>query len=338
MVEWAERPRRMAGKSVEYVAAMSRVLGMIAPRQPALLDKTPPAQPVRLIEGGAAAPELVMLPSEWDGLDAAAEHEAATRVRDVRLAQLKADGINALYLPGVVVGGRDGAPLDCALHCQPGLKRLSIAFGEPMVFLGEYVAQEGFNATISEQRRRQGEGVFWLYDALPHAAWLTGRPFTVPIEQRLARLRDTLADMDAGLFVGMLDFWLLDAGEMRAKAREVWAAGFEGLVSKRLGSAFERRRSVDWLKVKERFTIACPLVDIAMKDGRLHRVMVRGPAAIGGKPITLGNGWSADDEARIISADRSCHAVDHLHAKVAFSLTTGSPRSVRAPKFKELLA
>lgn len=333
MVEFIDQPDRF---SAPQRSLLARVLGMIAPPQIAILDQVPDATPIRMVEGGPAARELVMLPSEWDGLDAAAALESERRVRDVRLAQVKADGINALYIPRRIIGGRDGAPLDCALHCQPGLQRLEQAYGEPMVFAGEYVALDGFNATLSEHRRAAGEGVFWLYDAVPHAVWVTGRDYAVPIEQRLERLRAAFHSINAGLFVGMLDFWLLDAGEMRAKAHEVWAAGYEGLVSKRLGSPYVRARSTDWRKIKQRFCRPCEVLDTIHRDGKLRSIIVRGPDSAGSKAITLTGGWS-DSEAESIDIGMADGSAGRIVA-VEFGLTTGKVRTVRSPKFKGLLA
>lgn len=318
---------------VKWIASLA---GLLAPSTAAPRDETPPAQPVRLIVGGPAAPELCMLPVEWNDLDAAAEMERVTRKRDVRVAQVKADGINAVYVDGAIVGGREGAPLDCALQCQPGLARMEAAIGAPTVFFGEYVADEGFSATLAEHKRGRGEGVFWLYDAVPLDAWRTGRAYDVAIEDRLARLRDVFRATEAGLFVGFLDFWLLDAGEMRAKAREVWAAGYEGLVSKRLGSAYERRRSPDWRKVKERFRAPCSVVDTIHRDGKLRSIIVRGPEPSSSKPLTLTGGWSEAEAASIdigMAEGSEGRIVD-----VEFGLSTGATRVIRGAKFRGLLA
>ena len=69
-------------------------------------------QPVRLIPGMPAAPEPCCLPVEW----AAGKHP-----RDA-MAQLKVDGIRALYVDTSIVS-RNAIPLDCALHCLPALPK-----------------------------------------------------------------------------------------------------------------------------------------------------------------------------------------------------------------------
>jgi len=311
--------------------------GLILPRSGGGNDQRPVKQPARVIPGGGVASELCMLPVEWDGLDAAAADERDTWKRDVRVAQIKADGINAVALPGMIVGGRDGGPLDCALQALPALSRLQATYGEPMAFFGEYVAHDGFNATLAEHRKGVGDGAFWLYDAMPHAAWMSGRPYEVSTLDRLQRLKHCFLATEPGLFLGMLDFWLLDAGEMRAKAREVWAAGFEGLVSKDRAAGYVRGRSPAWRKVKERVQASCPVVDTIEKDGRLHSIIVRGPS-IGGvsKPLRVTGGWSAGDAECIrIGMSETGAGRDVL---VEFGLTTGTTRSIRSPKFAGIVA
>jgi hypothetical protein len=311
-------------------------VGLIAPDNRSAVEAAPPPQPIRVIPGGPNAPELCMLSVEWDGLDAAVLAEQESGVPDVWLAQVKMDGINAIYIDGCIVGGREGAPLDCALQCQPGLARLEKALGEPYVFFGEYVAKDGFNATLSENRKRVGDGVFWIYDAVPFREWATGRDYATAIELRLTLLRDAFQQADTGAFVGFLNFWMLNAAEMRAKAHEVWAAGYEGLVKKRVGSPFVRRRSQDWHKVKQRFSAPCAVIDTIHKNGKLHRVIVRGPEPSGSKPITLAGGWS-DAEAESIDIGMAEGSQGRI-VKVEFELTVSTPRTVRAPKFKGLLA
>lgn len=312
------------------------LVGLLMPETVAAPDVKPSPAPLRVIHGGSAAPELCMLPVPWDDVSAAAAEERASRQRDLNVVQLKADGINAVYIDRAIVGGREGAPLDCALHCQPGLARLEAAIGAPTVFFGEYVANGGFSATLAEHRRGRGEGVFWIYDAIPYAAWLTGADYEVPIEQRLADLRTAFTGAETGLFVGMLDFWILDAGETEAKAAEVWTVGYEGLVRKRLGSSYQRRRSNDWRKVKERFRAPCSVIDTIHRDGALHAIIVRGPEPSGSKPLKLTGGWTAS-EAESIDIGMADGSEGRI-VEVEFGLSTGETRTVRGAKFKGLLA
>jgi hypothetical protein len=284
-----------------------------------------------VILGGTAAPELCMIPEAGPR---SVEDIRAMWGTDRRLNQIKVDGINAMYVDARIIGGREGGPLDCALHCQPGLKRLEEAIGSPMVFFGEYSAHDGFTATLAEQAAHKGSGVFWLYDAVPHGAWVTGNEYLVPIEERLESLRTAFRAADTGLFVGFLDWWMLDGEETAAKAREVWEAGFEGLVSKEAGSPYVRRRSHRWIKVKQIHRHACSIVDVLYRDGKVRSVVLRAPDAAGVKPITITGGWSPT-EGRLID-QRASDGVS-MCAEIEFELTVGAPRSIRGAKWRRLL-
>jgi ATP-dependent DNA ligase len=300
---------------------INTLLAMLMPSTTAQPDTAPPRQPVRMIAGGRDFPELCQLAEDWKG---------GIDFDGYRVNQLKADGIRAVYIDGRIVT-REGVPLDCAMHCQPGLRRLEADYGHPMVFDGEYVADDGFNATLAEQRKGEGSGVFWLFDAIPHGAWVLGG-YDVPIEVRLADLRFR-ADKAQSLFVGMLDFKIQNAADTIAWVRELWAAGFEGIVSKKGGSHYSRMRSREWLKVKELHCNVCTVVDTVERDGKLRSIIVRG-AEPGAKPITLTGGWSEVQAASILHNTARGAPVN---VEAEFYLTTGKVRTVRSPKFKGLL-
>jgi ATP-dependent DNA ligase len=234
-------------------------------------DQPPVPQPVQMIEGGLNAPELCMLPRDLNPADFAARLAKGERW----VAGLKGDGIRGLYTSGRLVT-REGVPLDCALHCLPGVKRLEAAFGVPMYFDGEYIEEEGFDATVSAFRRGDGTGVFWIFDALPLLEWQRndcGRS----LEERLALLEE-LAPKAESPFVGMLKHWPVDSFEQfEGRVRELWAMRYEGVVAKRLCSLYRRRKDDDWLRWKETITIDCAVIDVLAKDGVLRGIMVRGP-------------------------------------------------------------
>lgn len=316
---------------------LDHLTGMFRPDRNDVADIAPPPQSPRMAVGATAASELCMIPVDANlpyGREAEIIAEQARTPH--RVVQLKADGINAMYLEGRMITGREGTPLECALHCQPGLRRIEDAMGTPTVFFGEYVADDGFNATLGEQKAGTGEGVFWLYDAIPHGAWVTGKEYMVPIEQRLNALRCAFAGTHVGQFVGFLDFWLLTPAETAAKAAEVWAAGFEGLVSKEAGSGFARRRDDRWLKVKQRFVVKGAVVDTIERDGQLRSLIVRGPEMSSTKTVRLTGGWDlhqADQIKRGMSLTGN-----GVNVQFSFDLTTGTTRSIRSPKFKGIAA
>lgn len=279
------------------------------------------ASPSRIILPGAGRfPELCMLPVDVDPDDIPDLHAAGRRV-----VQLKADGIRALYLGGQVAG-RDGAPLDCALHCQPALARLEEAFGTRMMFDGEYVEQDGFNATIAAHRRGEGQGVFWLFDALPYDDWCNGGSNTGTVDRLTALRRHVMAAESP--FVGMLDFWVMDADQTRAKATELFREGYEGVVTKEAHAGYVRARSKLWRRCKARMVSDLPVIDVMTRDGRLKAILLRGPGD--GKPLRIGSGWTSDVAARIVDN----HASGRTSVvRIRYELTVGTTRSVRGAVF-----
>lgn len=317
---------------------VNHLFGLLMPsaagRRDAPAAPTPPMQ----IPGAHAARELCMLPTDAV-LPIDIDPEAARRSAKIkRVVQLKADGIHAIRIDGRIVS-REGAPLDCALHCAPGLDRIEAAAGMgPLVFDGEYVAQDGFNATLGEHKAGKGDGVFWAYDVLPLADWRRGR-CDMPVEARLAMLRDLVVGYGDSLFVGMLDFWLLDPIEALTKAREIWAAGGEGIVTKRLGSPYVRGRSEDWLRVKETHTVDAQIMDIFPRaDGTLHRMSLRLERRDSPKPMTIvvGTGWT-EEEGRALVRNHAAGTVGQW-AEISFQLSTGERRAIRGARFHRIRA
>lgn len=281
----------------------------------------PPPQPARMIDGGGLHKELAMLPVDSHALDYANKW----------IVQLKVDGIRALYIDGSIVT-REGGPLDCALHCQPALKRLEDAFGEPMMFDGEYVEDDGFSATLSAMRQGIGNGVLWLFDAVPMSQWRGAE--NSPARQRLARLREKFMAADSP-FVGMLDHWELSAGDAMAKARELCAEGYEGIVVKDPHAPYRRWRDDAWLRVKQAITYDGPIVDVLADGGKLKAIIVRGPEGIG--PIKVGAGWTAEQGREIHDAWTFQPEGDpQLMAEISYMLSTGVKRSVRGARFVRL--
>lgn len=292
-------------------------------------DIPAPRQEPRMIVGGAAAPELCMKPMDarLPNGDELALMANSGHPLVKRWVQIKADGIGAKYIDGRIVTS-EGVPMDCALHCQPGLARLEAAIGEPMFFDGEYVEEDGFNATVSAFQRREGHGTFWIYDAVPLRDWrLNSCP--MKIEERLETLRSFMPAVDS-VFVGMLDAQLLDPFEVQGLCQELWALGYEGVVSKARGSGYVRRRSEDWLRIKRILTEDLPIMDVIVEGGLLRKIMVRGPLG----PITITSGWKQGYGAELVAAYAKWdHGDPPIIAEVSYQLTTGEKRSIRGATF-----
>lgn len=316
---------------------LSHLMGIVIPsrgtsRTEERAAPTPPMQ----IEGAHNAPQLAMLCKDAN-LPSGPQLEAIVRAHAKpakRIVQAKLDGIRALYIGGRIVT-REGTPLDCALHCQPGLARLEEAADMgPLFFDGEYVAQDGFSATLSEQRRGEGEGVFWIFDYMPMSAWKAGR-WDMPIEHRLGSLEMMVTKHCDSNFVGMLNRWELTPEETVAKCRELWAEGAEGVVSKRMGSPYVRDRSEDWLRIKETITVDGVITDMMGRDdGTLKAMNVR-TERYGN--IKVGTGWGRDQGIALLALHQ--HAVNNPEpqwVEISFQRSAGTVRAVRGAKLHRL--
>lgn len=211
-------------------------------------------QPVVMIPGMPAAPEPCTLPgAHW-----APELHAGCRW----IAQPKIDGLRAIGVQTRIVT-REAKPFDAALHCLPALDRLEKRFGEPMVFDGEYQERGGYEDTMSAFKRGQGEGIFWLFDAVPYAEWARNR-FSAPLEARLERIGG-LMPTDEPFLAWLPPVPVYRPRDVLELADQAWSAGAEGLVVKRARDPYYRGRSNGWLKLKREITFDGPVVDVAMK-------------------------------------------------------------------------
>lgn len=241
-------------------------------------------QPLQMVPGGPNAPLLGPQPVDGD----------LETIDGSWIGQLKVDGIRAFYIEGPdgpLIVTREGQPLNCALHCLPGLRRVAEAYGEPMVIDGEYVEEEGFDATLRAFRKGEGQGVFWMFDAVPYAQWVNDR-CTAGTALRLARLRDRAPAAESP-FVGMLEPWGLNGPEqIGRKVGSIWAQGYEGIVLKDPDAPYRRQRSKDWVRLKETVTHDCPVMDmLRKKDGGFTGLLVKGPTGA----IKVTSGFSPRD-------------------------------------------
>jgi bifunctional non-homologous end joining protein LigD len=93
------------------------------------------------------------------------------------------------------------------------------------------------------QKEEEGEAVFFVFDLL----WRDGEDLrTRPLEERRAQLEKLLGKRSSGA----IRLAEQAAGSARAALEVAAAAGHEGLIAKRRGSAYESRRSKAWVKLK----------------------------------------------------------------------------------------
>jgi bifunctional non-homologous end joining protein LigD len=93
------------------------------------------------------------------------------------------------------------------------------------------------------QKGEEGEAVYFVFDLL----WLDGEDLRKrPLEERRALLETLLGKRSSGA----IRLGEQTAGSARAALEAAAAAGHEGLIAKRRGSAYESRRSKAWVKLK----------------------------------------------------------------------------------------
>jgi hypothetical protein len=213
-------------------------------------------QPVEMIPGMPAAAEPCTLP--------AAHWSQELHVNARWIAQPKIDGMGAVYVQHRIVT-LSALPLNAALHCLPALVRLEERCCEPMVFHGEYQEREGYEATMSAFKRGEGQGIFWLFDAVPYREWAADR-FTQPLGARLARIA-ALMPADEPFLSWLAPVTVYRPRDVLDLADQAWAAGAEGLVIKRADDPYFRGRSRGWLKLKRDITVDVPVLDVVVPGG-----------------------------------------------------------------------
>lgn len=251
----------------------------------------PPAN----LPGAYASPELCCIVDQY----------VADHLQGDSIAEVKLDGIRCIYIAGRL-WTREGSAFEAAEHCLPWLAAIEASYGRPMVFDGEYVEDGGLEATIAAFRRRKGNGVLWLFDAVPFDEWKSGQPSRKVLRARKVDLGLHLARATAGrrdVSVGFIDHRdVATPAEVEKAAQDLWALGYEGLVVKGAGTRYVRKRTADWMKVKLRTVSNMVITDVlgckrkveVVENG--HRVqveqdqakalLVRHPCALGDRPGT----------------------------------------------------
>jgi ATP-dependent DNA ligase len=279
-------------------------------------EAKPPLMTPRMIPGRTAAAELGQQPIDF------ARHDPQC-AGDFDVADLKVDGIRGHYLDGMIVS-REGTPLNCARHCLTALQRLEDSYGYKMFFDGEYLEPGGFTATNAAFKRGEGDGVFWLFDAVPFAEWVRNQGSQSVYRRRAHLLAH--AKQAASPHVGVLRLLSAEGyAESRALAVRAWQAGLEGIVVKNRDGVYSRCRSPNWRRLKQLDTVDGTIVDVLQHpsaDGTPAIVMVRTPG--GPIKVTLAgkSGWNRPLEGQVV--------------EIAFNQTEdGKPRHARFVRFRD---
>lgn len=284
-----------------------------------------PVDPVQLIAGGPNAPHLAQRPKDW---------EEGLIDGGGWAAQVKLDGIRCLHIDGRLVT-LEGQPFNAARHCLPALRDLESTYDEPMFFDMEYVEEDGFDATVSAYKKGEGQGVCWVFDAVPMREWHDDRG-TLRWSSRTAQLHAHYVAAKSP-WVGVLEsFDVCSDVTARHLFTKMRTHGHEGIVLKRRASLYRRQRNDDWLRMKPCETTDMRLIDIEGNDKAGARRLVCQDVS---GPVILTSGFSA--ERATIWANRDLLLGDeHLRGvmvEVEHNGRTakGKPRHARFSKLRQ---
>lgn len=213
--------------------------------------------------------QLCQLAQSWRGADPPA----------AALCETKHDGWRALHAYAVDrvprLYTRNGMRIEGTGHIMTFLAAMERAAGEPMIFDGEFVVDDGTGDTLRSTKawcerawKAGGEaGKLYLFDGLAREQWRAGGT-PIPLIERKERLAElhsaALADLgndwtwreglrgcEAHLSaVELVDHvHVFSADDVIAQASAVWSLGGEGVVIKDMMAPYQRRRSPNWLKV-----------------------------------------------------------------------------------------
>jgi len=192
------------------------------------------------------------------------------------VASPKIDGWRAAWFRGIDgrprLWTRGGHPIPGVAHILARCAAMEEVAGEPLMIDGEFQVDGTLLATKAWCERGQklggNAGTLFAFDCLTQAEWKAGGS-DMPWLDRQKRLH-SLVDATATLPMDTRWFRATDGqpvpedylqalpgelvqsheGVVRA-AEEVWAAGGEGCVIKRIDSPYRRNRTDQWLKVKQ---------------------------------------------------------------------------------------
>ncbi|HEX5183564.1 MAG TPA: hypothetical protein VFW19_10490 [Allosphingosinicella sp.] len=231
--------------------------------------------------------ELVQLVTDWSGK---VPHGGA-------VVEPKTDGIRALFIGGELVT-REGNPILGTRHILEACRTIQSEFGFPVVIDGEFQVRGSFTATVGHFKaigNRGDAGTFFAFDVLPERTW-RGEDVCEALHARRAKL-DEYARPFVGDALQIVPWaYMTEAAEIEARARELIAAGGEGVVVKDVNSTYRRSKSANWQRIRRSITVDAPIVgwnELRPGSGLLGSLVLD----YEGVRVTVAVGFS-DDERR----------------------------------------
>jgi ATP-dependent DNA ligase len=176
------------------------------------------------------------------------------------IVEPKIDGMRALWIDGELVS-REGAPILGADHIAAKLRRLEHEACVPLFVDSEFQVGSSFRETVSHFKAAGGRGdrgTLFVFDCLPMRVWRGEDPCEALHARR--RKLDAMFPSVAGPELQLVPWaYMESAEEIEAKARELIAAGGEGVVVKRAGATYRRTKDPSWQRIRKSVTLDVPI-------------------------------------------------------------------------------
>lgn len=224
----------------------------------------------------------------------------------------KFDGMRGLGLVDdnrVHFVSRSGKPVPALQHLE---KQVLDVFGGHRVVVDCEGVGVDFLDSISQLRsksieRLEDTTLLQIFDCVPLEAFRDARgddKFGGPLRDRLARLREFIANTDAPNLMFAAHSSVHDYDEAQYRADQLMEDGFEGCVAKDLTSGYSRKRTNDWIKFKATDNTTCLIV--GLKEGEAGKqfegMLGSATVEVDGILSDVGMGWSRFERAAIWAA------------------------------------
>lgn len=195
--------------------------------------------------------ELCQLVTNWNGKVPAGG----------AIVEPKIDGIRALYIDGELCT-REGSTIYGVDHILERLRAIEHEACFPLFVDGEFQVGGTFAATLAHFQAAGGRGnggTLHAFDMIPMRTW-RGEDVCEALQARRPKM-DRLVQPFTGPGLELVPWaFMTDAAEIEGKARELIAAGGEGVVVKDALSTYRRNKSANWRRIRAAVTVDVPIV------------------------------------------------------------------------------
>ena len=190
------------------------------------------------------------------------------------VVEYKYDGVRAIVIVkngNATIYSRNGKQLTNFPHIE---KAFSKKMFDNLVFDGE-VMSEDFQSLMKQVHRKEGaqteDAYFALFDFLPLDEFMTGGS-TLPLDKRKSLLKGFAQSEYFEDCIRLLKYYTLniedDADKFKEINNEAIENGYEGIMVKPIGGAYECKRSYGWLKMKPYIEVTLKVTDVEEGTGK----------------------------------------------------------------------